>query len=732
MNQPVTIGIPNPTTRIYILDNQQELLPAGVIGEIYLAGVQVSQGYIGRSQETSKSFIPDIICPDKAGRMYRTGDRGYWNDDGEIVCLGRTDRQIKLRGFRIDLNDLETRILKAVPLATAIAITSKGNVLVAMLQPKSLKPSQIRSLARGVLPPHAVPHHIVTVDDIPTTPAGKTDYAAVSRFDFVTSLPKAIQRNLSELEKRILCAWREILNIPEEIIINRESNFLDLGGNSIQMLLLSHRLTDEFKRIVPLNSIIQTRTLSELADTIDAFEMTSEPHGKLKKSLGEHVISPIEHEWWSKYQLTQDTSCFNVSFACSLADNVDRWKLATAWNGVLSRHHILRSRYFEDKNGSIVRDYASHPPRVQRSRTIDLDQQISLPFILNQEHPIRVLMSKKRLLIVASHIICDLTTLRLLLREVTLLCDGQALAPVKETYCHTNLWHTPPPQPTLEFWSKYLRDPPSLVSNIGNLNHQKSMYSGSSRVFQVPTAISDSMTKFTALSRLTFHQLMLAAVSLVLTYDSEQHDVVLGAPYLNRETENQMETVGLFLQPLPIRIQYADDDHNSRSTDSEQPGIKSPPPIDPFLLAVQNSSHSALSHPIQWHRLLSHLNITPDYPNHPLFDVMVTFHEAESKPMFPIPGIKPLYTWTRGAKFKLMVEAQAITKDKLTIRLEYDNGCFNDTDLRFFQSMLLVALEGFSRKLGFATVKERLKECARTRGVSIPEPEYIFSFVESY
>ncbi|KAJ8069778.1 hypothetical protein OCU04_000194 [Sclerotinia nivalis] len=727
-NEPVTIGIPNPTTRIYILDDLQNLLPAGVIGEIYLAGVQVSRGYIGRSRETAKSFMPDTICNDKAGLMYRTGDRAFWNSKGEIVCLGRTDRQIKLRGFRLDLNDLETRILRAVPQATAVAITSKEDILVGMLQPKSLKPSDIRSLALKVLPPHAVPQHIVVVDDIPITPAGKTDYAAIAGFDFVASLPKVLLRDLSDLEKKISCAWRYVLNISEETMIYRDSNFFDLGGTSIQMLLLSHRLVAEFKRKVPLTSILQAKTLSELAKVMDAVQMTPEPYGELRKSLGEHGISPIEHEWWSRYQLSQDTSCFNVSFACSLADNIDRWKLTIAWNDVLFRHDILRCRYLEDKNGGVMRDYVSHPPRLQRIRTIDLDRQINLPFSLHQQHPIRVLMSKTSLLVVASHIICDLTTMRLLLREVASLYHGQGLGPVTTSYCHTDLWHTPPPKPTLEFWSRYLRNPPTLVSDIGNFKNRKSMYGGASQVFRVPAAIFGTMTKFTAFSRLTFHQLMLAAVSLALSYNLEEHDVLVGAPYLNRVSEDQMETVGLFLQPLPIRIQYADGNKNSKSTGFEQPAMNCSPPIDPFLLAVQASSHSALSHPIQWHHLLSHLNIAPDYPNHPLFDVMVTFHELESKPMFPIPGVRPLYTWTRGAKFKLMVEAQAISKDTLVIRLEYDEECFDDVTLRFFQSMLLVALDGFSRELAFATVKEKLKECARTGGKSNPQAEDIVSF----
>lgn len=116
----VTVGKPATSTRIYILDSRQYLLRPGVVGEICLAGIQVSEGYIGQLVETAEYFMRDPFSRDPAERMYRTGDYGYWDQAKEIVYVGRKDRQSKLRGFRVDLDEIEVKMLKADPTVTAL------------------------------------------------------------------------------------------------------------------------------------------------------------------------------------------------------------------------------------------------------------------------------------------------------------------------------------------------------------------------------------------------------------------------------------------------------------------------------------------------------------------------------------------------------------------------------------------------------------------------------------
>ena len=121
--------------------------------------------------EAAKVFVSDCNGRHSGKRMYKTGDHGYWNPDGDLVCLGRKDRQIKLRGFRIDVNDPEVRILKAISNANASAIIQRRDFLVAIVQPQSLDILAFKSTMTRVLPVHALPRHIVAVDEFPLTGA---------------------------------------------------------------------------------------------------------------------------------------------------------------------------------------------------------------------------------------------------------------------------------------------------------------------------------------------------------------------------------------------------------------------------------------------------------------------------------------------------------------------------------------------------------------------------------
>lgn len=180
--QTVTIGRPNPTSRIYILGKRGQLLPRGAIGEIHIAGVQIALGYINNPEQTAERFMPDSISQGLGENMYATGDHGYWDSCGSLVCLGRNDRQLKLRGFRLDLDDLEARVLQGVPEVEAVALTKsgKGDTLVAMLQPANLCPVAMRRQLQKIVPAPAVPSAIACVGSLPMTRNGKVDLKLIA------------------------------------------------------------------------------------------------------------------------------------------------------------------------------------------------------------------------------------------------------------------------------------------------------------------------------------------------------------------------------------------------------------------------------------------------------------------------------------------------------------------------------------------------------------------------
>lgn len=702
----VTIGRPNPSTRIYILDRRQDLLPPGVVGEICLAGIQVSEGYIGQPLETAKYFMKDPFSGDSCGRMYRTGDYGYWDQAKEIVCVGRKDRQIKLRGFRIDLDDIEARMLKADPTITALSTVQKDEDLAVMVQSSSLLVSEFKSKIAELLPRHAIPRFVKVVDHLPLTAAGKVDYVSI-KDSFRHEIMSRTPHNSSSTLTAMIETWREILGSASDALIEADSNFLDLGGNSIQQMRLASYISSKIGRPVPLQVIFDHPTIGDLVEHISKFDPVDRV-SKVEQKCHEFELSRIEKDWWEKYEMDLGSSAFNVALACSIGKSTNTSRLVDAWNIVLARHRILSCRFLYHRKHGVRRIFSKQPPRAEKITHIDIWQEINRPFDLKHDDLVRVVIAKEYMVITLSHIICDLTTLRTLMSEVNLVYYGRYLIPDKMP-CTKH----PTPELSvltrnLEFWTQYLADLPRKHYGY-DTSPDRISYRGVSEVCQFPTDLFPNMVKFATKEKVTFHQMVLAAVALAVHHDNTGHDIILGAPYLNRDMATDQETIGLFLEPLPIRVKYP----NVRrcSNDDSRDPTDSKPDLGPstFLHSVQVSSQAALCHAIPWHQLLEHLDLIQDFPGQTLFDIMVTFHDDRQQPKSPLPGCKALYTWSQGSKFKIMTEFVALTEQTVLLRVEYDTDCFTKRQIKILQQLIVSALQGLISIVGYDEMKQHLR-----------------------
>ncbi|KAI1942954.1 hypothetical protein LOZ57_005251 [Ophidiomyces ophidiicola] len=700
----VTIGRPNPSTRVYIMDRNMCLVPPGMRGEICLAGVQVARGYMNLTAETSERFCPDLVRKELGEMIYRTGDQGYWDvETGEIVCLGRRDRQIKLCGFRLDLNDLEVRMLKAAPAVKAVAIARKNDFLVAMVTPGSVNIANFISEIRNAVPIHALPKHVFSADEFPMTMAGKLDYNAIANYTpNSSSASSPEQRPLLPIQNKVAQLWRLILGLDPKTPINNDSDFLDLGGHSVLQLHLATKLNEEFQCRIPFKIVVESSTLHSMADSIDQLLLQNSLKEQVAKTshgqVNEHDLAPIEMEWWQKYHLDEGSSSFNVCFAAKFnPSKVDQVLLAAAWNMVMARHRILRSRYVrKGRRSGVYRKYADSPPQVQRLSRLDIWKEVNRPFNLSQNDPIRVIISKDTFLVVVSHIVCDLTTLELLHNEVVALYRGKPLKRACHNYMEVTLWNNMAAVCDFDFWTRYMADAPSTKTSF-EVGVERLNYRGSSRLYRIPPSTFGSMLDIVASQRLTLHQLALAAIALAMQLDQEQIDIVLGGPHLNRKTSEAQKTVGLFLEPLPIRVKSS----ALQSTSTEQ-----------YLQDVKCYSQQALGRAVPWDQLLRHLGIVPDFPNHPLFDIMVTFHDNRLKDFLPLPGFQPLNLWAEGSKFKLMFEFVAVTNEDLTVRIEHDEYCYPVAVVEKISMLVLEALRLLSHGGSLHAGREQLRRWA--------------------
>jgi amino acid adenylation domain-containing protein len=691
--RPVTIGKPNPSTRIYILDHRRRLVPPGRVGELYLAGVQISQGYLGRPELNAERFSDDVICSGLGETMFKTGDRGYWNDDGNIVFLGRVDRQIKLRGFRLDLEDLEARILKVCNGSRAVAMTRKKDDLVCMIQTTSTDIAAIRSQIAKALPVYAVPRYVMLTERLPVTSTGKINYKAIAG---TAKSSHEDERCETDTEVTIAAVWARVLQLQSPSEIGPSSNFARLGGHSLQQLRATAKLTAVFGMRITIRMLTELATLRDLALAIEKMTKTTPVNASQSRSLGQYELSSMENEWWRKYQLGRGSSAFNVGYVCRLnTDIVDEARLVRAWNLTLARHDVFRSRYvYDDKRGAHC-ILAPRPPRVQRLQSITVASELNRPFNLSTAPPVRVILTKNTMVAMWSHIICDYTALGLILEEVAARYHGQSYHPSAPSYRQSVITETLSPPCYLNFWSEYLKGVKEHHPTHLGTGAERTSYRGTSMVTQVSPEFWTKIQKGARNSGATFQQLALAAVALAMTANDPDMDITLGTPFINRQSEADMRTVGLFLEPLPVRVAFTDLPTTIEVEDKHTDIALQPTPntLGAYLAAVQASSQRSLSHAVPWNHLLEHLQIDSQHrlPNHPIFNCVVSFHDARRQGVSSAAddsqsgsasafafgeGFEPLYTWSEGAKFKLMVEFMAVDDDTLLLRLEYDTACF--------------------------------------------------------
>lgn len=467
--QPVTVGVPNMTTRIYVLTSRKTLAPPGVIGEVYLAGVQVASGYLNMSQQTQERFLGDSIWPahavaDPGEVMYKTGDRGYWTPEGEIALLGRSDREIKLKGFRLDMGDLEIRIARACPFLTAVAIAHRKDQLVAMVQPADIDVRALRDELREALPQYAMPHVIIAVHELPVTAGGKTDYKAVSEANIQQrTAQQGCDQLTTPVELQVAKAYRLVLQLPDAFELTASSSFVELGGHSLRQFDLVEYLTAAFGMQLSLKMTITCPTIGALAKAIEErINTDSSPSHDRLPSLDEELATPIETEWVTKYRSTKITSSFNVCYSARFDQRkVDRGRLVDAWNAVLTRHRLLACRYVFRNAKEVIRVDSGCVPCVQTPCSIDLRVEANRPFVLERKAPVRIYISDGTIMIALSHVVADYTALAILMRDASNAYLDQLSVAVPRSYSMaSSLWDDPVSDDSLTYWTNLFRVSP--------------------------------------------------------------------------------------------------------------------------------------------------------------------------------------------------------------------------------------------------------------------------------
>ncbi|WP_157721700.1 amino acid adenylation domain-containing protein [Tumebacillus avium] len=348
----VSVGRPIDNNQVYILDGQLKPVPVGVPGDLYLAGIGLARGYLNNPERTAEAFIPHPFAPGEV--MYKTGDRGYYRADGSIMFLGRRDDQVKVRGQRVELAEIEAVMVTHPGVKECAVVAHKrpnGYYIVGYYELEAGMTASTEGLREhmlALLPEYMVPARFVAMDALPTTVSGKLDRKLLpdpgeERPDLEGAL--ILPRN--ETEQIIAGIWQEILRLKEVGVYDK---FFDLGGHSLDATRIMSRVNRELSTALPLRVLFETLTVAGLAERVEDVRRSG-AKGQLKpvqkaQQRDRYELSNAQKRFWFDYVMAPE-SAYGPLMVSELKGSVNVAAFQQAYAQLVERHTIMRTTFLE-------------------------------------------------------------------------------------------------------------------------------------------------------------------------------------------------------------------------------------------------------------------------------------------------------------------------------------------------------------------------------------------------
>ncbi len=640
------IGRPIWNTRVYVLDGGLEPVPAGVAGELYIAGAGLARGYLGRAGLTAERFVADPFGP-AGSRMYRTGDLARWRSDGVLDFLGRADAQLKLRGFRIEPGEIEALLVRHAGVAQAAVIAREdvpGNkrlvayVVAAADQPPDV--AELRSHLGARLPDYMVPSAYVVLERLPLTPNGKLDRRALPAPE-VTALSVRGPRNPQE---EMLCGlFAEVLGLER---VGIDDNFFALGGHSLLATRLISRIRATLDVEIAIRSLFEAPTVAALVQRLEGAQ-AGRPALRAVLRPGEVPLSYAQRRLWFLDRLEGESeghksATYTIPLAVRLVGALDRSALAAALGDIVARHESLRT-IFPDVLGvprqEVLAAEAARPRlAVVEVSEADLEEALAgaarRGFDLACEPPLRAQLfalepdedgaREHVLLLVLHHIAADGWSLSPLLRDLGRCygarCRGaQAeLAPLPVQYADYTLWQhallgseedgSSAIARQLSFWREALKDLPDQIDlPSDHVRPAVASHRGGSVALTLPASLHGGLVDLARASGASLFMVLQAGLAALLTRLGSGEDIAIGSPIAGRTDSALDELVGFFVNTLVLRTDTSGN-----------------PSFRELVGRVRAGNLAAYGHQeLPFERLVEVLNPARSLARHPLFQVML-------------------------------------------------------------------------------------------------------------
>ena len=637
----VPIGHAIRNVYAYVLDPNLQLAPIGVPGELYIGGAGVTRGYIHRPALSAEAFIPHPFSMEPGARLYKTGDIVRYTMDGQMVFLDRHDRQVKLRGHRVELGEIES-ILNQHPLVQESAVLAQEDhsgdkrlvAYVVLHQPSELAIEQLQSDLRDRLPDPMVPATYVRLKALPVTPGGKVNRLALPALAPSSSALANTYTAPRTAEEDLLAGiWSTVLGIAN---IGIHDNFFALGGHSLLAIQVMSRLQRTCQVEIPLRVLFESPTVSGLARHIKtARQSTFLPILPVSRDR-QAPLSFAQQRLWFLEQLEPGRALSHIPIAWRFAGDLNIVALEQSLRAIVQRHEILRT-IFPHEHGqavqTIVPDFALPLATTdlqtlsETEREAAVEHEIAIaaqqPFDFTSEPLwratlLRLTAQDHVLLLTLHHMIFDGWSLEVLWQELnafyTAFCTGQAapLAPLPIQYLDFAAWQQQwlqggVKEQQLAYWMQQLSGSlPELPLPTDRPRPPRQTFEGIYQRFELSPELTNDLKILCQQEDVTLFMALLAVFQTVLYHHTQQTDLLVGTPVAGRTHVETEGLIGCFVNTLVLRTNLDGD-----------------PPFRELLQRVRSAALEAYAHQeLPFEALVEALQPQRDQSRSPLFQVM--------------------------------------------------------------------------------------------------------------
>jgi amino acid adenylation domain-containing protein len=591
------IGKPLPYTQVCVLDENKNLLPRGVYGEIVIAGPTVAKGYLGQKALTEEKFNKQVLFDDQEHDVYRTGDIGRFNLAGDLEFKGRVDNQVKIRGYRVELTAVDA-YLRQLPLVTqattANVVDGENSRLVAWVtlinKSENLSGEALREALFKSIADYLVPDHIVIIESFPLTISGKINAKQlVNDYQWTDDTVVNIEPPVTETEKIVVKICSELL-VRSDVGINH--NFFSLGGHSLLLSKLVAKIRREFDTKVPIIKVYDATTLAELAEIIDeakgndvcknelsditTVNRTTEEHCQLTPSASQRRL-------WFLQQLEPSSTAYLIPLSFEIKGELDADCLEYGLNQTVKRHEILRTRLISVDGAPFQEVVNALPVSIKQIdlSTLSTEQQLVMatemtsaeantPIAIDTLPSFRAVLIKFsdqhwRFLFTVHHILADAWTMALMLDEIGQhyhyrKAEQPFSLPVPSIHFgdYAN-WQneqqaSAQTQQGMTFWHDYLEGMPRGLSlpydrAIGVTNTRLAGNYSVSLSNEVKRGLYDLIGHIGG----SMYTLAVGVLKLALAHYTNERDIVIGTVVSGREHPQVEKTLGFFANTMLLR-----------------------------------------------------------------------------------------------------------------------------------------------------------------------------------